>query len=64
MTIIKLREFTHWANNKLREKYGEKDKETQLLQHTVKVTKELGELCNEVLHYTNTQRKEKQEINE
>ena len=55
-----LLEFIDKVDLKLSEKYtSDFDKEKGILARAVKMNEEVGELCNEVLSYTNDQRQEK-----
>lgn len=60
MQLKDLQKFITKEDQRLREYYGnQEDKEKYILARTVKLTEELGELCDEVLSYTSTQRKDK-----
>lgn len=60
MNFKELQEFTKEYNKKLEEKFGKyEDKEKLILSSTVKLTEELGELCDEVMAFNSRQRQEK-----
>lgn len=60
MTFEELSKFIKEYNQKLESKYGKyDDKEKRMLSSTVKLTEELGELCDEVLASNSRQRPEK-----
>lgn len=55
-----LKDFLEKEDKRLRDRYGNyKDENKRILARTVKLTEELGELCEEVLIYNSFQRKEK-----
>lgn len=60
---MQLKELLEWIkveDKRLKERFGNYgDQEKRILAHTVKLTEELGELCDEVLAYNSLQRKEK-----
>lgn len=62
MTIEILLEFIENSDKRLSEKYNFKDNETKIMAHTIKVSEEFGELCNEVLAHNSMQRSEKLEL--
>ncbi|MDO8443499.1 MAG: MazG nucleotide pyrophosphohydrolase domain-containing protein [Candidatus Azambacteria bacterium] len=60
MQLKDLKKFIKKEDQRLRESYGNyKDEEKRILARTVKLTEELGELCDEVLSYVSLQRKVK-----
>ena len=60
MKIKELTQFIEGYNKRLKEKFGgEDDQEKIILKSTVKLTEELGELCDEVLAVSSIQREEK-----
>jgi NTP pyrophosphatase (non-canonical NTP hydrolase) len=60
MQLKDLIKFIRKEDKRLRERFGNyKDGEKRILARTVKLTEELGELCNEVLNFNAMQRKEK-----
>lgn len=60
MQLKELGKFIRKEDKRLRESYGNyKDEEKRILVRTVKLTEELGELCDEVLSYVSLQRKDK-----
>jgi len=60
MKFEELLKFIKIEDKRLREYYGNyPDEEKHILARTVKLTEELGELCNEVLSFNSMQRKEK-----
>jgi NTP pyrophosphatase (non-canonical NTP hydrolase) len=60
MQLKDLTKFIKKEDKRLREYYGNyKDEEKRILARTVKLTEELGELCDEVLSFNSMQRKEK-----
>lgn len=60
MQLKGLRKFIKKEDKRLRKHYGNyKDEEKRILARTVKLTEELGELCDEVLSYNSMQRKDK-----
>lgn len=60
MQLKDLRKFIKKEDKRLRKYYGGyKDEEKRILARTVKLTEELGELCDEVLSYNSMQRKDK-----
>ncbi|MFH0712793.1 MAG: MazG nucleotide pyrophosphohydrolase domain-containing protein [Candidatus Jorgensenbacteria bacterium] len=60
MQLKGLRKFIKKEDKRLRKHYGNyKDEEKRILARTVKLTEELGELCDEVLTYSSLQRDEK-----
>ena len=60
MQLKDLKKFITKEDHRLRESYGGyKDEEKRILARTVKLTEELGELCDEVLSYNSLQRKDK-----
>ena len=62
MQFKDLKKFIKTEDRRLRVKYGNyKDEEKRVLARTVKLTEELGELCDEVLAYNSFQRKDKLE---
>jgi NTP pyrophosphatase (non-canonical NTP hydrolase) len=55
-----LNKFIKKEDQRLRKYYGNyKDEEKRILVRSVKLTEELGELCDEVLNYSSLQRMEK-----
>jgi NTP pyrophosphatase (non-canonical NTP hydrolase) len=62
MQFKDLKKFIRKEDRRLRKCYGGyKDEEKRILARTVKLTEELGELCDEVLAYNSMQRKDKLE---
>jgi len=61
MELKELLEFIDLENQRLIERFGKNSSTQQerILARTVKLTEELGELCNEVLAFNGDQRKEK-----
>ncbi len=60
MQLKDLRKFIKKEDRRLRKHYGGyKDEEKRILARTVKLTEELGELCDAVLSYNSMQRKDK-----
>ena len=60
MEFKDLLKFIEIEDERLKEYYGGySDQEKRILARTVKLTEELGELCNEVLAYNSLQRKQK-----
>ncbi len=61
MELKELLEFIDLENKRLIEKFGKNSSTQQerILARTVKLTEELGELCNEVLAFNGDQRQEK-----
>jgi NTP pyrophosphatase (non-canonical NTP hydrolase) len=60
MTFDELSEFIAGYSQKLEAKFGKYDDKGKLiLSSTVKLTEELGELCDEVLTFNSRQRQEK-----
>ena len=60
MRLKDLEKFIKKEDKRLRKSYGNyKDEEKRILARTVKLTEELGELCDEVLAYNSFQRKDK-----
>jgi NTP pyrophosphatase (non-canonical NTP hydrolase) len=60
MNFQDLQKFINKYNQKLETKFGKvEDKEKLILSSTVKLTEELGELCDEVMTFNGRQRKEK-----
>lgn len=60
MQLKDLLKFIEIEDKRLKKYYGSyNDQEKRILARTVKLTEELGELCNEVLAYGSLQRKEK-----
>ncbi|TSC60356.1 MAG: Uncharacterized protein LiPW15_234 [Parcubacteria group bacterium LiPW_15] len=60
MELKELNKFIKLENGRLREAFGEfADEDKHILERTVKLTEELGELCDEVLGHCSFQRKSK-----
>jgi NTP pyrophosphatase (non-canonical NTP hydrolase) len=60
MQLKELKEFIQKEDQRLREYFGSyPDEEKRILARTVKLTEELGELCDEVLSYNSMQRQDK-----
>jgi len=60
MINIELKKFIKKEDKRLKKYYPNVENgEKRILARTVKLSEELGELCNEVLHYNSMQRKEK-----
>jgi NTP pyrophosphatase (non-canonical NTP hydrolase) len=64
MEINDLLEFTKVENERLKKYYGLKDGAVVNLAWTVKLSEELGELCNEVLAHNGLQRKHKMDASD
>ena len=62
MNFDKLLKFIEIEDERLKKYYGGyDDQKKRILARTVKLSEELGELCNEVLSFNALQRKEKME---
>ncbi|MDD2807089.1 MAG: MazG nucleotide pyrophosphohydrolase domain-containing protein [Patescibacteria group bacterium] len=60
MQMEDLKKFIKKEDQRLRKYYGNfEDEEKHILARTVKLTEELGELCDEVLSYHSLQRQDK-----
>lgn len=60
MELNQLKEFVKIEDQRLNDRYkGLEDEGKRVLARTVKLTEELGELCEEVLSHSSLQRKEK-----
>ena len=60
MELKELLKFIEVEDERLKKYYGSySDQEKRILARTVKLTEELGELCNEVLAHNSLQRKQK-----
>lgn len=59
MEFKELLKFIEIEDERLRKLYGYADQGKQILGRTIKITEELGELCNEVLAHNSLQRKQK-----
>ena len=59
MELKNLLKFIEIEDERLKKHYGYSDQEKRVLARTVKLTEELGELCDEVLAYNSLQRKQK-----
>lgn len=60
-----LKKFIKKEDQRLKKYYSSvKDSDKHILLRTVKISEELGELCDEVLNYTSMQRKEKLEAHD
>jgi NTP pyrophosphatase (non-canonical NTP hydrolase) len=60
MDMKELLKFIEIEDERLKKYYGNyPDQEKRILVRTVKLTEELGELCNEVLAHNSMQRKQK-----
>jgi len=60
MTFEELLQWIDLEDKRLRERFGNyPDQEKRILARTVKVSEELGELCDEVLSFNSMQRQEK-----
>jgi NTP pyrophosphatase (non-canonical NTP hydrolase) len=60
MTFEELLQWIDLEDGRLRERFGNyPDEEKRILARTVKVSEELGELCDEVLSFNSMQRQEK-----
>lgn len=60
MDFKELLKFIDIEDKRLKKYYGNyPDQEKRILARTVKLTEELGELCNEILAYNSMQRKQK-----
>jgi len=60
MTFDELLQWVDLEDKRLRERFGNyPDEEKRILARTVKISEELGELCDEVLSFSAMQRQEK-----
>ena len=60
MKLKELLKFIEIENERLKKYYGGySDQEKRILARTVKLTEELGELCDEILAHNSMQRKQK-----
>ena len=60
MNFDEVLQFIDVEDKRLRDKYGNyPDEEKRILARTVKMTEEVGELCNEILSFCSLQRPEK-----
>jgi len=59
MELKDLKAFIKEEDQHLQERYGYVDEEKRILARTVKITEELGELCDEVLSFNSLQRQDK-----
>lgn len=59
MELKDLLKFIENEDGRLKKYYGYGDQEKRILARTVKLTEELGELCEEVLAHNSLQRKQK-----
>lgn len=59
MKLKDILKFIELEDKRLQERFNYIDKEKMILARTVKVSEEVGELCNEVLTSVKLQRKEK-----
>ncbi len=59
MELRELLTFIEIEYERLEKHYGRSDQEKNILIRTVKLTEELGELCDEVLSYNSLQSKQK-----
>ena len=60
MDFKELLKFIEIEDKRLKKYYSDySDQEKQILARTIKLTEELGELCNEVLAHNSLQRKQK-----
>jgi len=59
MDLKELLQFISLENERLIKLYASKTQRERILSRTVKLTEELGELCNEVLAFNGDQRKDK-----
>jgi NTP pyrophosphatase (non-canonical NTP hydrolase) len=65
LTLAELLTFIQLENRRLQQTYKTgRDFEKSVLGRTVKISEEVGELCNEVLAFLSLQRKEKMEHHE
>ena len=64
MEFKDLLEFVEKEDERLKYLNGYQDNEKRILARTVKLTEELGELCNDILSNQSLQRKEKLEKHE
>lgn len=65
MEMKELLQFIDTEDERLKKYYGNyPDQEKRILARTVKLTEELGELCDEVLSFNSMQRKAKLENND
>ena len=59
MDFNELLQFIDTEDERIIKHFGSPTKNERILSRTVKLTEELGELCNEVLAYNGDQRKDK-----
>lgn len=59
MDFKELLQFIDIENDRIIKRFGSPTKQERILARTVKLTEELGELCNEVLTFNGDQRKDK-----
>ncbi len=65
MEMKELLDFIDLENQRLIQRFGNSSSQTErILSRTVKLTEELGELCDEVLAYNKDQRQEKLDQND
>jgi len=64
MQFEDLKKFIKIEDQRLIERFGYKDEDKRILARTVKITEELGELCDEVLSHSSLQRKEKLDVHD
>ncbi|MFH0905109.1 MAG: MazG nucleotide pyrophosphohydrolase domain-containing protein [bacterium] len=65
MTFEELLNWVALEDQRVRERFGNyPDEEKRILARTVKLSEELGELCDEVLSFNSMQRQEKLDTNE
>lgn len=63
MNARELKEFISWENKRLLAAFDHGDKEKEVLYRSVKVSEEMGELSDQILHSFSMQRKEKTDTN-
>jgi len=61
MEFKELLKFIETEDGRLKKHYDLTDQEKHVFARTIKLTEELGELCNEVLAHSSLQRKDKME---
>lgn len=59
MDFKNLQQFIDLENDRLMSRFGSNTQTERVLARTVKLTEELGELCNEILAFHGDQRQEK-----
>ncbi|MBN2881083.1 MazG-like family protein [Candidatus Woesearchaeota archaeon] len=62
MEFETVREFAKFENQRLEEKFSFSGKDRRIMAGMIKITEEVGELSNEVLHLLNYQRQTKDSV--